>query len=600
MKESSNGKSRVNRWLLLPCLIGTLLSVSNRSHAITLLSGPTFTPATNAPLAGTLALTTDVNSRVSVLVNDGTSTWERDFFDFATTHAETLLGFMPGRTNQISITVYDMQRNTFTAAQSLTFVTAPLPATFPHSTVLISDPGRMEPGYTMFIVHIGATSQYMTIMDQAGNVVWYEPAPSSSSFDLRQLVDGNLFTEARSNLVEINMLGQTNRSWSPPPGYPLDLHEGVMTDHGTILFLANVARSVSNFPMSTASNAPVTTTNVDDNPVVEISATNSALLNAWPLLDMLDPTRISYLTYDGLTLFGVDNEHANSIFEDTNDNSIIVSVRNQNAVIKFSRDGQLKWILGPPANWGTNFQQYLLTPVGSPFEWNYGQHAAEVTPQGTIMMFDDGNFRASPYDPPWADQTNYSRAVEYSVDETNMQISQVWDSTAADANVFYSTAMGRADLLPKTTNVLVTFADITYVNGVHPSVFAPNATMARIREMTHDPVPQVVFDISFFDPANHSPSFAGYNVYRSYRIPDLYAHPAVAVADFALSYANQTPRLQFSADPFLTYSIQASTDLTNWATLGSPVQEGGPGEYDFQDLTADPSTPRFYRVVTQQ
>jgi arylsulfate sulfotransferase len=572
------------------------------TFTVSIVSGPTFTPATNAPLAGVLALTTDVKSRISVLVNEGTNTWERDFFDFATSHSETLLGFMPGRTYQISVTAYDMQRNTFTPAQPLTFVTAPLPSTFPASTVLISDPSRMEPGYTMFIVHVGVSAQYMTIMDNAGNVVWYDPAPSSSSFDLRQLPDGDLFTETHTNLVEINMLGQTVQSWLPPPNYPLDLHEGVMTDHGTILFLSNVAQPVSNFPSSTATNAPLVTTNVDDNPVVEISATNSALLNAWPLLplNMLNPTRITYLTYDGLTLWGVDNEHANSIFEDTNDNSIIVSVRNQNAVLKFSRAGQLKWILGPPANWGPDFQQYLLTPVGSPFEWNYGQHAAELTFQGTIMMFDDGNDRASPYDPPWADQTNYSRGVEYRVDETNMLVSQVWDSTTADTNVFYSTAMGRADLLPKTTNVLVTFADITYINGAHPSAFAPNATMARIREMTHDPVPQVVFDISIFDPANQSPSFAGYTVYRSYRIPDLYAHPAVAVADLAISYANQTPRLQFSADPFLNYSIQASTDLINWTTLGSPVQEGGPGEYDFQDLTADPSTPRFYRVLTQQ
>src|SRR5208282_6099211 len=145
----------VAKWSIMASLIAAILAVPNRSRAITILSGPTFTPAASAPLAGVLALTTDVSSRVGVQVNDGTNTWERDFFDFGTSHSETLLGFMPGRTNHISVTVYAKQRNTFTAAQSLTFVTAQLPANFPHSTVLISDPSRMEPGYTMFIVHNG-------------------------------------------------------------------------------------------------------------------------------------------------------------------------------------------------------------------------------------------------------------------------------------------------------------------------------------------------------------------------------------------------------------------------------------------------------------
>ena len=238
----------VAQWFIMVSFIAAILAVPNRSRAITILSGPTFTPATSAPLAGVLALTSDVSSRVSVQVNDGTHTWERDFFDFGASHSETLLGFRPDRTNHISVTVYDKQRNTFTATQSLTFVTAQLPASFPHSTVLVSDPSRMEPGYTLFLVHNGSTAQYMTVMDSAGNVVWYSPAPSAVSFDLRQLEDGNLFTEGNNNLVKLNMLGQTVQTWSPAPGYPVNVHEGVVTDHGSILYLSDVSRSVFELP----------------------------------------------------------------------------------------------------------------------------------------------------------------------------------------------------------------------------------------------------------------------------------------------------------------------------------------------------------------
>jgi len=371
------------RRFVMASLMAAILTVSPWSRAITILSGPSFTPATNAPLAGLLQLTTDVDSRVSVLVSDGTDIWERDFYDYATTHSVPLLGFKPDRTNQILVTVYDEHRNAYTAPQLLTSVTAPLPTNFPSWTVLTSEPDAMEPGYTLFIIQSGPYC-YIIVMDNSGEVVWYAPWTHNDS-DVRQLDNGDLFIEQQNpsnKFLEINMLGDTVNTWDAPAGYPVNPHEGLVTEHGTIMYLSDASQSVSNFPSNdTDSNAPLKTVNIDDNPVVEISFTNSALLHTWSPLNLLDPTRVTYLTYEYPSAYGVDNEHANAILEDTNDNSIIVSLRDQNAVFKFSRStGQLKWILGPPANWGTNWQPYLFTPVGTPFDWNYGQHAPELTP----------------------------------------------------------------------------------------------------------------------------------------------------------------------------------------------------------------------------
>jgi hypothetical protein len=146
---------------------------------------------------------------------------------------------------------------------------------------------------------------------------------------------------------------------------------------------------------------------------------------------------------------------------------------------------------------------------------------------------------------------------------------------------------------------LVDYGAVTYINGVYPNSHAPAASMVRIKEYTHDPVPQVVFDLSFFDYTNTSPSYAGYICYRAYQIPDLYSHPAEPVADLTVSSQDQIPILEFSADPTCNYLIQASTDLMNWTTIGTPVQEGGVGNYDFEDLNANQFTTRYYRVVTQ-
>src|SRR5690348_3445122 len=116
-----------------------LLTTTLASNAVTILSGPSFSPASKAPLAGVLSVTTDVASRVSVLVSDGTNSWQKDYYDFATSHALPVLGFKPGRTNQMMVTVYDVRRNAQAAPQALSFITSPLPTNMAHSAVIKSE-----------------------------------------------------------------------------------------------------------------------------------------------------------------------------------------------------------------------------------------------------------------------------------------------------------------------------------------------------------------------------------------------------------------------------------------------------------------------------
>lgn len=583
-------------------LILLALMITHRCHAVAILTGPSFTPTANAPLAGTLQITTDQDSRVSVVIRDTTRVWEKDFYDYSTNHSLPLLGFKPGETNEILVTVSGRDRSVATAGQSLEFITAPLPDDFPKIHVLKSEPGLMEPGYTLFVVDVlDELQDYLIMLDHDGSVVWYSPLPFND-IDVRQLANGDLFLPDRSSrFMELSLLGDIVNTWTPPAGYPINPHDGVFTDHGTIIYLSDTNRLVNNFPSNvTDPNAPLATVTADDNPVVEMSATNGTLIGTWSPQDLLDPTRISYLTYDyGYAV--ADNEHANAVIEDPSDQSLIVSLRNQNAVFKFLRStGRLKWILGPPANWGAAFQPYLLTPVGTPFAWNYGQHAPMITPQGTLLLYDDGNYRASPPDPSVPDPLNYSRAVEFRINETNMQVSQVWDSSVqTKQDRLFTPAVGKAEWEPQTTNILATYGYVTYINGAHPSPYSPAAAMARIIEYTHDPIPETVFDVSIFDPANTSSSYQGYLVYRASRIPDLYSHVAEPVADLVVTPANGLPQLEFSADPLRSYLVQASSDLKTWTSLGPPVQDEGSSTFTLIDASASEFTARYYRVVTQ-
>ena len=568
-------------------------------HAVSILPGMVFNQASNAPLAGVLTLNTDVPSRVGVSVDDGTVVWQRRFYDYATNHSVPLFGFKPGRTNLINVTVYDKNQNTDTGSSPVEFVTGSLPLDFPKITLVQSDPAAMEPGYTLFGVDVfyvnGYQSQvYAIIVDSAGEVVWYNSPPPG--FDIRNLDNGNLFVAATTNFVEFNLLGQTVGSW-PAPLLPVDIHEDLPTSHGTILYLNDAVQSVTNFPDSvTDPNGPSSTTDVLYQKVVEMSTATSQVVNTWSLIDMLDPRRETYLlnqAADG----SWDAEHSNAIIEDPSDDSLIVSLRNQNAVIKFSRDtGKLKWILGPHEDWGQAWQQYLLTPVGNPFAWQFGQHAPILTDRGTLILYDDGNLRASPPNAAVPDSQNFSRAVEYSIDESTMQVSQVWEYGSTNIGEWIYTAFeGNAEPQPRTGNVLVNFPAISYIDGVLLGDFY----MARFKEVTHETPAQVVFDLTLTEYDQLTSPAQNCTVYRAHRIPDLYPHPGVAVVDLSVTSVDGVPSLRFSGDDRWTYTVESSDNLADWAELGSPVEnEFNPGEFEFQDTPPATSPTRYYRVVT--
>ena len=541
-------------------------------------------------------MTTDADSRVSISVNDGRKTWNRDFYDFGKAHSIPLLGFKPGRTNLLTITVYDKSRNQATAGLPLSFVTGALPADFPNIRLLQSQPEKMEPGYRLFFTSFRGTGYYV-IVDGSGEIVWYS-RPGGSAPEVRQLEDGRLFIFSTTKFMEMDMLGNIVKTWLVPTNLPIDIHEELLTDHGTIVYLSGASEVVSNYPTSTTDpGAPLgTATNLTYQRVVEISVTNSALLNVWPVIDQLDPRRLTYLTVPGPTVW--DAQHANSVSEDPKDKGLIVSLRNQNAVIKISRaTGQLVWILGPPENWGPSWQKYLLKPKEAPFAWQYGQHAAVFTPQGTLMIYDDGNFRATPFDLPVADTNNFSRAVEYQINENTMEISQVWEYGSAILEPLYTDKVGNAELLPETGNVLINFGSVVYQNGVPPSVTNQNAYITRIKEVTHDAIPQVVFDlrISQYDNTNVN---AAMLVYRAHAIRDLNAHPALPVADLKLIPYNNSVLLQFSGDPARSYVIQASSDLRNWHWVDYALPDVDPGTFFFPGASFNQFKARYYRVLT--
>lgn len=575
------------------------------ARSLSFIGTPSFTASTNAPLAGLLEFKTDTESRVSVRMDDGTEARTRYFPTYATTHSIPLYGFKASRTNTITVSVHGRDPEVTATASPLVFVTGSLPSDFPDIHLLTNDPAEMEPGYSLFIweaILPGKTIAYSTILDSSGEVVWYSPA---GGFDIRQLANGNLFAALTSTFVETDLLGRTVRTWHPP-AQPLDPHDGVPTDHGTILYLQNALQTVTDF--STAPYDPSVargTADIVHQKVIEMSAEDDSLIQAWAPVDVLDPRRVSYLIAsltDGLPSFGWDTEHANAVIEDPSDDSLIVSMRNQNAVIKFSRStGQLKWILGPHENWGPAWQPYLLQPVGTPFAWQYGQHAPVLTSRGTLMLYDNGNLRASPPAQTVTDPFNYSRAVEYRINEKNMEVSQEWEYGSAHLGEWlYTGYMGNAEPQPKTGNVLIDFSAVSFADGKDSIPAAKGAVMARFKEVTHDAIPKVVFDLTLSKYDRASAGYVNSTVYRVHRIADLYAHPISPVTDLSVQRIDGAVELVFAADETRSYAVQTSPNLDTWTTIETlGAEDFYAGTFHYRDTQSTGTPARYYRILSE-
>ena len=195
-------------------------------------------------------------------------------------------------------------------------------------------------------------------------------------------------------------------------------------------------------------------TDVMENAVREIDRVTGAEVNVWDMTDYVDRTR-RWNPYLGN--FPADRDdwfHLNSVRYVPADNTLVISSRHQDIVLKIGYDdGEIKWILGNHNDWKDEFKPYLLRPLNFNTtlhvdqDWTYLQHTAVPMPNGNVMIFDNGATRPGfTYDStqdlkdalgldwkPVYDQyeykppVGYARAVEYKIDEEAMTVEKVWE-----------------------------------------------------------------------------------------------------------------------------------------------------------------------------
>jgi len=529
--------------LLLICLAGC-----SRPPAITSELDLEMNPSGRTPFAGLLTFTTDQPARTSLTITDGeNSSTVTPNDEYTTEHELMVLGLRPGRTNTIEVSI-ENEGGEAGEPVSTTVETPPVPDYYPPIDVTLSRPARMEPGYTLIPLirsHpetlIDENFALVLAIDAQGDIVWAYEAPHIVDV-LRPLRNGNFVYQSFRDgyMVEIDRLGRTVAEWhttgipqepsatSIPVAADSFHHDALEMPSGNLLALSSEVRRFEDYPTSEEDlDAPRAPTNVIGDRLIEFQR-DGTIVREWSFFDLFDPYRLGYGSLS--TVFyepiyaevldepGMDWAHGNAIYYDADSDAVLVSFYHQSVVVKLDLDsGQLAWMLGDPYGWDERWRDLLLKPVDDDMQWPFFQHAPRITPADTLLLFDNGAYRAFPPNPRIMPPEAFSRAVEYRIDEAAGTVEEVWSFGDPEENWFFSGFISEADWLPKTENILITVGGRVVMPdgsiGVEPW---EGHLWATYMEVTHTTPAEKVWEIIIDDPTR------GWFSYRSDRVPSLY------------------------------------------------------------------------------
>lgn len=184
---------------------------------------------------------------------------------------------------------------------------------------------------------------------------------------------------------------------------------------------------------------------------------------------------------------GTDWFHSNSAIYDPRDDSIIVSSR-ENFVMKLDYStGAIEWIFGDPTKYWYTFPSLRAKALtlASGGLYLIGQHGLSITPDGLLLLFNDGlGSLNQPAGAPAGQSRTYSAVSAYAIDPTTLTAREVWRFDAG--RTIYSSICSSAYELPDKS-VLVDYAT------------ADDMTEALLVGL--DPDHNVVFDFAY--PTTH-------------------------------------------------------------------------------------------------
>lgn len=401
----------------------------------------------------------------------------QEYNDYLCNRTIPILGLYADTTNQVEITL--TAEDGRYAIITFDITTDALPDFFPEVTINHDIPAMRENNMylcNLCIDNLNIIDVYPFIFDMNGEIRWYLDLSELAGFPspIEKLENGYLAIGSGNKVEEYNMLGEVMN----------EMNQSAYIFHHDITELPNnnLAAAVSKTGSQVIIDGSEVTSKQDH--MIELNRNTGSILQEWDMREILDVDRKQNPSDAG------DWLHMNSLAYSRFDDTYIISGKNQ-GVFKTDRNNDLVWILSPHQNWGRSgwdgngiFQceNYLLNAINDAgeifsddiqngntadedFDWPWGQHAVTLLDNGNILLFDNGANRTN-----GQATENYSRAVEYEINENNKTVKQVWEYGKIKGEAAYSEIMGDVDKLPKTGNRLICFSGINYENSHYAKI----------------------------------------------------------------------------------------------------------------------------------
>ena len=381
--------------------------------------------------------TRDLTAPTVTIVGEDESTTFTKTFTPNKKHVLPIYGLYPDRNNEVIITLN---------GEDYTFhiQTDPLPDDFALPTDVTANKEELD----QELYFVTPSSQgYTAAYDINGDVRWY--LTENMIWDVQRLRNGNIMLSSNrlinppyytTGLVEMDLTGKIYYEYVLPGGYHHDVYE---LENGNLLVASN------DFDSGT----------VEDY-IVEIERDTGNIVKRIDLKEILPMD-------EGKNLMATDYDwfHNNSVWYDSNTNSITLSGRHQDAVVNIDYNSlEINWIVGSHDGWSEEYQKYFLDPIGDDFEWQWAQHAAMILPNGDLFIFDNGNNRSKTEEDSVKASDNYSRGVIYHINTIDKAIEQVWEYGKDRGSEFYSPYISDVDYLEED-HYLIHSGGINTVDG---------------------------------------------------------------------------------------------------------------------------------------
>ncbi|MFH5781347.1 aryl-sulfate sulfotransferase [Heyndrickxia oleronia] len=459
-------------------------------------------PYNVAPLTALVMFKTKEKTKITITVEgkDTESTITKTISDFKTEHEIPIIGLYADYNNTVKIK--SEAEDGTVKTKELRIETESLPEDFLQNEVVKANKEKMEDGLTFIESSFG----YGYAVDNNGDVRWFSSLPIHATF--KRLKNGNVLYVTKKDkqyneILEMDMLGKLSNAYTIQPqtytNSDVIHHDLIEMPNGNLLATVNSDEKY-----------------IED-VIVEIDRQTGEVAHTIDLKDILPEN--FYMEYDGPS--GEDGEvdwfHLNAIVYDESDDSLIISGRHQDTVMKIDYStSKIKWILADHEDWPNSYKKFLLTENGKDFKYNAGQHAPMILPDQDnnsdtldILLFDNNNVISRGNK---TESQKYSRAVQYRINEKTRTVKEVWSYGESRGKDFFSSIVGNAVYQNSTGNRLITSG---YILGENDSA------ESRVVEVTNDSNANVVFELKItgFEQGSHR------QVYRAWRgslYPDLW------------------------------------------------------------------------------